>query len=106
MATTAPTELPGCRKYTEEGGTHEALPISIVTEFWLATVHTFDALYDVVFTSVYSRHGKAKMTPPEAKPCVTKFLDILSKNQDKTPPELLEYLKKSGIPSQGERGEQ
>ena len=34
-----------------------------------------------------------------------KLLDILSKNQDTIPPELLEYLKKSGIPSQGGRGE-
>ena len=75
MATTAPTELPGYRKYTEEGVTHEALPMSIVTEFWLAAVHTFGSLYEAVFTSVYSRHGKAKMTPPEAKPCITKFLE-------------------------------
>ena len=75
MANTAPTELPGYRKYTEEGVTHEALPMSIVTEFWLAVVHTFGSLYEAVFTSVYSRHGKAKMTPPEAKPCITKFLE-------------------------------
>ena len=33
-----------------------------------------------------------------------KLLDILSKNQDSIPPELLEYLQKSGIPSQGRRG--
>ena len=52
MATTAPRELPGYRNYTEEGGTHEGLPMSIVTEFWLATVNTFGALYEVVFTSV------------------------------------------------------
>ena len=34
-----------------------------------------------------------------------KGLDILSKNQDSIPPELLEYLQKSGIPSQRGRGE-
>ena len=34
-----------------------------------------------------------------------KLLDILSKNQDSIPPELLEYVQKSGIPSQGGRGE-
>ena len=33
-----------------------------------------------------------------------KLLDILYKNQDTIPPELLEYLKKSGIPSQRGRG--
>ena len=75
MATTAPRELPGYRKYTEEGGTHKALSMSIVTEFWLSAVNTFGALYEVVFTSVYSRQGKAKITPPEARQCVTKFLE-------------------------------
>ena len=34
-----------------------------------------------------------------------KLLDILSKNQDSIPLELLEYVQKSGIPSQGGRGE-
>ena len=75
METTAPRELPGYRKYTEEGGTHKALSMSIVTEFWLSAVNTFGALYEVVFTSVYSRQGKAKITPPEARQCVTKFLE-------------------------------
>ena len=75
MATTAPRELPGYRKYTEEGGTHEALPMSIVTEFWLTSVNTFGALYEVVITSVYSRQRKSKITPPETKQCVTKFLE-------------------------------
>ena len=42
-------------------------------------------------------------TPPRAD---EKLLDILSKNHDTIPPELLEYLKKSGIPSQRGRGEQ
>ena len=46
MATTAPRELPGYRNYAEEGGTHEGLPMSIVTEFWLAAVNTFGALYE------------------------------------------------------------
>ena len=64
METTAPRDY---RKYTEEGGTHEALPMSIITEFWLSAVNTFGALYEAVFTSVYSRQRKAKMTPPAAK---------------------------------------
>ena len=75
MATTAPRDLPDYRKYTEEGGTHEALPMSIVTEFWLSSVNTFEVLYEAVFTSVYSRQGKAKLTPQVAKQCVTKFLE-------------------------------
>ena len=33
-----------------------------------------------------------------------KLLDILTKNQDAILPELLEYLQKSGIPSQGGQG--
>ena len=33
-----------------------------------------------------------------------KLLEIISKNQESTPPELLEYLQKLGIPSQGGRG--
>ena len=74
MANTALTEIPGYKKYTEDGVTHEALPMTIVTEFWLAAVYTFGTLYEPVFTSVYSRHGKAKMTPPEAKPWITEFL--------------------------------
>ena len=67
MATTAPREVSGYRKYTEEGRTHEGLPMSIVTEFWLSAVNTFGALYEVLFASVYSRQGKAKITPPDAK---------------------------------------
>ena len=67
MATTAPSDLPGFRKYIEEGGTHEALPMSLVTEFWLSTVNVFGALYEVVFKSVYSRTGKVKLTPQAAK---------------------------------------
>ena len=52
MATKAPSDLPGFRKYIEEGGTHEALPMSLVTEFWLSAVNVFGALYEVVFKSV------------------------------------------------------
>ena len=75
MARTAPSVLPGFRKYTEEGGIHEELPMSLVTEFWLSTVNTFGALYEAVFTSVYSRKGKSKLTQKAAKQCVTKFLE-------------------------------
>ena len=75
IARTAPSVLPGFRKYTEEGGTHEVLPMPLVTEFWLSTVNTFGALYEAVFTSVYSRKGNAKLTPQAAKQCVTKFLE-------------------------------
>ena len=67
MATTPHSDLPGFRKYIEEGGTHEALYMSLVTEFWLSTVNTFGALYDVVFKSVYSRTGNVKLTPQVAK---------------------------------------
>ena len=67
MVTKAPRDLPGYRKYIEKGSTHEALPMSIVTEIWLSAVNTLGALYEVVFTSVYSRQGKAKITPPDAK---------------------------------------
>ena len=48
MATTAPSNLPGYSKYIEEGGTQEALHMSIVTEFWLSIVNTFGALYEVL----------------------------------------------------------
>ena len=75
MATTSSRDLLGYRKYIEKGGTHEALPMFIVTEFWLSVINTFGALYEVVFTSVYSRQEKAKITPPDAKQCVTKFLE-------------------------------
>ena len=50
-------------KYTEGGVTNEALPMSIVIEFWLSAVNIFGALYKIVFQSVYSRTGKAKPTP-------------------------------------------
>ena len=63
MATIAPIDLSGYRKYTEEGGTHETLSMSIITEFWLSVVNIYGALYEAVFTSVYSRKGKAKLTP-------------------------------------------
>ena len=75
MMTTAPSNLAGYRKYTEEGGTHEVLPMSLVTDFWLSTVNTFGPLYEVVFKSVYSKTGKAKLTPQATKQCVTKFLE-------------------------------
>ena len=78
MATTALRDLPGYMKYTDEGGTHEALHMSIVTEFWLSSVNTFGALYEAVFTSVYSRQGKTKSTLQAAKQCVTKFLESFS----------------------------
>ena len=41
MVTTAPSDFPGYRKYTEEGGTQETLPMSIVIEFWLSVVNKF-----------------------------------------------------------------
>ena len=63
MATTALRDVPGYMKYTDEGGTHEALPMFIVTDFWLSPVNTFGALYEAIFTSVYSRQGKTKPTP-------------------------------------------
>ena len=75
MATTVPSDRPGYRNYTEEEGTHEALPMSIVTNFWLSVVNAFGALYEAVFTSVYSRKGNAKLTPQAAKQCVTKFFE-------------------------------
>ena len=75
MATTAPCDLPGFRKYTEKGGTHEVLLMSLVTNFWLSTVNKFESLYETVFKSVYSRTGKAKLVPQTAKQCVTKFLE-------------------------------
>ena len=75
MTTTAPRDPPGYRKCTEEGSAHEALHMSIVTKFWLSSVNTFEVLYEAVFTSVYSRQGKAKLTPQVAKHCLTKFLE-------------------------------
>ena len=45
--------------------------MSIVTD----SVNSFGALYDVVFTIVYSRQGKAKLTQQAAKQCVTKCLE-------------------------------
>ena len=75
MATSAHSDLPGYMKYTEEGGTHKALYMLIVTDFCLSTVNTFGALYKAVFTSVHSRKGKAKLTQQAAKQCVTKFLE-------------------------------
>ena len=71
MATTALSDLPSYKKYTEEGGTHETLPMSIVTD----SVNSFGALYDAVFTSVYSRQSKAKLTQQAAKQCITKCLE-------------------------------
>ena len=68
MATTAPSDLPDYRMYAEERRTYETLLMSIVTEFWLSTVNTFESLYEVVFQSVYSRTGTAKQ-------CVAKFLE-------------------------------
>ena len=41
MAMIAPSDLPGYRKYTDEGGTHKTLPMSTFTEFLLSTVNTF-----------------------------------------------------------------
>ena len=67
MATSALSDLPGFRKVTEEGGTHEALLMSLVTKFWLSAVNIFEALYKAVFKSVYSRTGKAKLSPQAAK---------------------------------------
>ena len=67
MVTKALSDLPGYRKYTKVKDTHEALPMSIVTEFWLSSVNTFELLYEAVFTSVYFRKGKAKLTPHAAK---------------------------------------
>ena len=75
MTTTAPRDPPGYRKCTEEGSTHEALHMSIVTKFWLSSVNTFGALYEAVFTSVYFIQSKAKLTPQAAKQCVTKFFE-------------------------------
>ena len=49
MATTVSSNLPGYMKYTEEEETHEALHMSIVTEFWLSAVNTFGTLYEKVF---------------------------------------------------------
>ena len=60
MATKAPRDLTGYMQCTEEGVTKEALHISTVTDLWLSAVHTFGALYEVVFQSVYSRTGTAK----------------------------------------------
>ena len=75
MATTAHSDIPDYRKYTEEGGTYDVLPMSIVTEFWISAVNTFGGSYEVVFQSVYSRTGKYKLTPQATKKCVTKFLE-------------------------------
>ena len=44
IATSWPSDLPGCKKYTEEGGTHVVLHMPLVTEFWFSTVNTFEAL--------------------------------------------------------------
>ena len=48
------------------------------SEFWLSAVNTFGSLYEVVFQSVYSRTGKTKLTPQDAKQCVMKFLKQFS----------------------------
>ena len=37
IVTTSPSDLPGYEKYTEEGGTHVVLYMSLVTEFWFST---------------------------------------------------------------------
>ena len=62
IAMTAPRDLTGYRKYIEERGTNEVLLMSTVIEFWLSKVNTFGSLYEVLFQSLYSRTGKAKLT--------------------------------------------
>ena len=75
MAATEFIDLPGYRKYTEEGGAHEVLHMLIVTEFWISEVNTFGALYEMMFQSVYSRMSKSKLVPQASKQCVTKFFE-------------------------------
>ena len=68
-----PTKVPG--KELLDDHLHATLPMSIFIEFWISVVDTFEALYEVVFQSVYSKAGKDKRTPQATKQCVTNLLE-------------------------------
>lgn len=55
--------------------TKEALPLSIVTWFWIAVVSTFEALYEAEFKSVYLKTDKVNLTSHETQRYVKGFCE-------------------------------
>ena len=58
--TNTPNTMEGFEVHVVEGESREALPLTKVAEFWIATVSTFGFLYEAIVTSVYSKHDTAK----------------------------------------------
>ena len=68
MIATPPTLLPESRTYViDKGVIITAVPVNSITEFWLATVSTFGALYEAEYVSVYSTLGQRQDTPDKAR---------------------------------------
>ena len=68
MAATPSTFHPESWTYaTNKGVIITAVPVNSITEFWLATVSTFGALYEAEYVSVYSTLGQRQDTPDKAR---------------------------------------
>ena len=73
MTEVDPITLEGFEEHLVEGGSRGALLLTTATEFQLAVVCTFGALYEVSGTSVYSTDDKNKKTSANAHRCIKFF---------------------------------
>ena len=78
MERTTPNYLILYEKYEIKGEIKVVLPLSMVTEFWIAAVNTFGALYEVELKILYSRIDKAKLTQQDTQQCLESFYEISS----------------------------
>ena len=73
MARTDPHMMEGFIALTAEGTTRGALHLTTTTEFWVAAVSKFGALYEDHGSFVYSKDDKVKVTPMNAQKCVISY---------------------------------
>ena len=93
MMANTPNMMEGFEVHVVEDESREALPLTKVTEFWIAIVSTFGFFYEAIVTSVYSKHYTANFSLSN----VQRYLLVTSSTHSRELKSLLNtvYLKKA-----------